>query len=188
PIPETAPINQDSGESTSIIRTVLPVFAALLGLCIILPVLGVVGFMGYSWWQKQQHHRPPPPPQDIIVDPPPKAEPAPVQNQTIHPFLAEAMRTYDDNYKAVSQALHRYLETELGTPIRGLTQANLVEALGGHNLPQKLTDRIVDYLEESEMGRFGPVTDDAGWSLMADTDDLLSQLDEVLQKRNSDEG
>jgi hypothetical protein len=49
-------------------------------------------------------------------------------------------------------------------------------------LNETLVGQIEHCLTQSEMGRYGPITDDDGWALMAETDELLFELDEVFGK------
>jgi hypothetical protein len=100
----------------------------------------------------------------------------------IHPTLAAAMHVNDDNYKTISQAVASYLSEALQTPINGLTRTELARRLHQAGLSKALIERVEDCLAQSEMGRYGPATDDAGWSLMAETDALLRELDGVLKK------
>jgi len=150
----------------------------MVGLCGVIPAAIVLGFGG-NWVWRRRHTifakmEPEPP-----VAPPPAA-PLEQPSQSIHPALVTAMKDTSDNYKAVSRALNAYLSRALQTSVNGLTRAELTSRLGELGLEQTLIERIEDSLTQSELGRFGPVTDDVGWSLMVETDDLLFKLDQVL--------
>ena len=92
------------------------------------------------------------------------------------------MQKYEDNYKAVNQALIAYLETMLEMPVSGLTRPEIARYLRRTGLDERYVQRINDCLVQSETGRYGPVTDDGGWSLMAEADDLLFELDELFEE------
>jgi hypothetical protein len=91
--------------------------------------------------------------------------------------MAEA----SNNFKAVSQALNTYLSDLLGISTWGLTHSDLVSRLQERGVSKTLTDRIKDCLIQSEIGRYGPKTNDEGWALLAQADELLVKLDAVLK-------
>jgi hypothetical protein len=148
----------------------------LLGLCGALPVAVVAG-AGGAWWWQQRRSRPPEPGAGRPLD---KGLRQP--RQMIHPSLAAAMRASDDNHKTVSQTLTGYLSAALQTPLNGLTRTELARRLRQAGLGEELIERVETCLAQSEMGRYGPTADDAGWSLMAETDALLRELDRALGK------
>jgi hypothetical protein len=92
------------------------------------------------------------------------------------------MRVNDNNYKAISQALSSYLNKALQTPVNGLTRTELTRRLRQRGLSRGLIERVEACLAQSEIGRYGPPTEDAGWSLMAETETLLHELDKALAK------
>jgi hypothetical protein len=153
-----------------------PVMGLLfIGLCGALPLAAVLGAGGVWWWQRRRTR-----------GPAPLASKSTHQElrqpgQKIHPSLAAAMRINDDNYKTVSQALHHYLSDMLQLPVHGLTRTELARRLGQRGVSQGLIERIEGCLAQSEMSRFGPTSDDAGWSLMAETDALLRELDGAIR-------
>jgi hypothetical protein len=150
----------------------------LVGLCGVIPAAIVLGFGG-NWVWRRRHTIFAEKESELPVAPRPAA-PLEQPSQSIHPALVTAMKDTSDNYKAVSQALNTYLSQALQTSVNGLTRAELTSRLGGLGLEQTLIERIEDSLTQSELGRFGPVTDDVGWSLMVETDDLLFKLDQTL--------
>ncbi len=107
----------------------------------------------------------------------PAEEPLAHPAQTIHPVLAGAMHRSADNYKAVILALNTYLSDLLETPVNGLTRRELALRLLRRGLEESLVSRVVACLEQSELARYGPLADDAGWDLMVEADDLLFELD-----------
>lgn len=156
---------------------ILPaIFVLLVGVCSMIPIAAVAGAGGLWLWQQRRWTS-----MDRTEVDPPLQQPS----QTIHPLLAAAMKKDDDNYKAVNQALNTYLETALKTPVIGLTRTKLARYLREGGLDERLVERIQHCLAESEVGRYGPITEDAGWSLMAETDELLFSLDEVFGKTSS---
>lgn len=154
-------------------RLTLPLLLLFVGgICVLAPVAAVAGAGGLWWWQRRQTRPPEEATKDTLKQP----------NTSVHPSLAAAMKHNNDNYKAVALALNAYLQTVLKIPVTGLTHSELVKALREYGLDEALVVRIRDCLAQSEMGRYGPVTEDAGWSLMVETDELLFELDEVTGK------
>lgn len=160
----------------------LPLALSLAGIlfwavCAAIPVAAIVG-AGAVWvWQKQHS------PTDYQVKE--KTRELKQPSKKMHPALAAAVAETDDNYKAVAQALNGYLSDMLDMQVSGLTQTDLAKQLQEYGLPKNLTDNIKNYLAESEMGRFGPKNDD-GWDLLARTDDVLLELDNI--RKASGEG
>ncbi len=142
------------------------------GLCGVLPLAVIMGAGGVWWWQRRR--RAP------VVGVKPAWSDLRRPRQIIHPSLAAAMRTHDDNYKTVSLALHHYLGERLQTSLNGLTRTELARRLRERGLNNGLIERIEACLAQSEMGRYGPSPEDAGWALMAETDALLRELDEAI--------
>jgi hypothetical protein len=115
--------------------------------------------------------------------PPKKAKKDTLQAPTekTHPVLLKALAEAGNNYKAVSQALNNYLSEALGISTRGLTHSDLVSRLQDRGLNKTLVERVRDCLIRSEMGRYGPKGEDDGWTLLAQTDELLFKLDAALK-------
>jgi hypothetical protein len=154
----------------------LPVLLLLVvGLCGALPLAAAIGAGGVWWWQQRRSRSTP------------KVSGAENElrrpRQSLHPSLAAAMRANDDNYKAISQALTSYLSAALQTPVNGLTRTELARHLRQRGLSKGLIERLEACLAQSEMGRYGPTTDDTGWSLMAETETLMHELDAVLDAK-----
>jgi hypothetical protein len=153
---------------------VLPFVLLLLWATCAIPVAAVVGAGVFWTWQSRQKGP------EIAADV--EAETLLQPTQTMHPTLAAALaENNDDNYKAISQALTGYLEHILQTPVKGLTQTELVNRLQERGLAKALVNNIKDYLAQSEMRRYGPGSDDEGWDLLTETDEILFELDEVLE-------
>jgi hypothetical protein len=158
----------------------------VVGLCGVLPVVLVLGWGGNWLWQRRQAFF------EALSAPPeskkpkPAASPLPAEEtleepgQSIHPALVAAMKHNNDNYKAVSRALTAYLSDILKTPVNGLTRAELNSRLRAGGVDETLVRRIEACFYQSELGRFGPATDDVGWSLMVEADDVLFNLDRVF--------
>jgi hypothetical protein len=154
----------------------LPLLLMLsLGLCGLIPLAVAVGAGGFWLWQKRQASHIPPLAQE---------EPLQQPSQRIHPVLAAAMKQSEDNFRTVSRALHGYLEDSLGYSVQGLTRTELARRLRQRGLQEGLITRLNDCLAESETGRYGPMTADAGWSLMEATEELLRDLDKVFKPEN----
>lgn len=165
--------------------------------CGVLPVAAALGLGGRWVWLRRaelwEQARRAATAAETRLEPKPKPAPAPVTpsvpepeplqqpTQTIHPALAQAMKGNPDNFKAVSQALAAYLTQALQTSVNGLTRTEIALRLHRHAAPEALVGRIVACLEQSELGRYGPLTEDAGWSLLVETDDLLFALDKIFE-------
>jgi len=153
----------------------IPVFGGIfVVICLLIPLAAIAGAGSFWWWQRRTS----PVAQEIEV------EEISADPQQTHPALAQAMQQYQDNYKIVNQALITYLETILGMPVSGLTRPEIARYLRRTGLDEHYVQRINDCLAQSEMGRYGPVTDDGGWSLMTEADELLFELDELFEGSN----
>jgi hypothetical protein len=159
---------------------VTPVSVILLvGLCGVLPAALAFSVGGKWLWQRRTElfNR-----VKAEAEEKPKEESLQKPRQSIHPALVVAMQDNSDNYKAVSQALNTYLSEMLQTSVNGLTRTELAARLSQYGLNEALIKRIEDCLAQSEIGRYGPVTEDVGWSLMVKTDALLFDLDKRLAR------
>lgn len=172
---EEEEVNPDLFDSSLLQWNVpLSLFVVLvLALCGMVPLAAAGGAGGVWLWHKRKTVAPASPPV-------PERTELLLPSQRIHPLLADTMRQSGDNYRTVSKALYRYLEDVLGSPVKGLARTELTQRLRQANLDQGLLARINDCLDESDMGNYGPNTDDAGWTLMEKTEALLYDLDEAL--------
>lgn len=151
-------------------RMALPMgFLLILAVCVGLPAAAFVGAGSFWMWQKQQGK--------VAVEAVAEDEVLTHPKQSMHPVLIKAMARNDDNYKATRQALVQHLSQLLGTTVKGLTRPDLSQRLEAQGLSKAQIDRVNDCLAEGEVGQFGPKTDDAGWELLAKTDELLFELD-----------
>lgn len=147
-------------------RVVLPMGVILLWtLCAGIPTAVVAGAGGLWLWQKRQE-------KDQL-----KAEAIKQPKETMHPAIAQIITNSDDNYQVVSKALTNYLGQMLGTSVQGLTRSELADRLRAYGLSIMQIHKVNDYLAQSEMGRYSPQTDNAGWELLAKVDKLLFELD-----------
>jgi len=140
-------------------------------ICLLIPLAAIAGAGSLWWWQRRS---------SPVVQEAEVIE-IPTDPQQTHPILAQAMQQYEDNYKAVNQALVTYLGNILGMPVSGLTRPEIARYLRRMSLDERYVQRINDCLAQSEMERYGPVTDDGGWSIMAEADELLFELDELFR-------
>lgn len=165
------PVNPGLVDSaTSGWRVVFPVTVVLFwAVCGAIPIAGLIGGVAVWLWQKQQ------------APAKPKAVPLQRPSQKTHPVLSMAMAEAGNNFKAVSQALNNYLSDLLGISTWGLTHSDLVSRLQERGVNRTLIDRIKDCLIQSEIGRYGPKTNDEGWALLAQADELLVKLDTTLK-------
>ncbi|MCB0208676.1 MAG: BatD family protein, partial [Anaerolineae bacterium] len=151
---------------------VLPMGVVLVWtLCAGIPAAVVVGAGGLWLWQKRQEQNRLE--ADVIKQP----------KETMHSAVAQAIAASDDNYLAVSRALNSYLGQRLDTSVKGLTRTELADRLKAHGLSVMQIHKINDYLAQSEMGRYGPQTDNAGWDLLAKVDKLLFELDKKAEAK-----
>ena len=167
---------QLSPDSLNPVRSIiLPVSVILLWImCGAVPIAAALGAGGLWLWQKRQ--------QQAVV----QAEALQLPGQKMHPILAGAVvKSSNDNYKAVNQAIHTYLSEMLSTSVRGSTQTELISLLQERGLNKTAINKVKECLLESEMGRYGPRTDDQGWALLSKTDELLFELDETFRARGS---
>jgi hypothetical protein len=154
-------------------QTVVPFGLILVAACGAIPLAMATGAGGLWLWQKRQ--------QRLKAE----AEALKSPGQKMHEALLKALPGNDDNYRVVSRALNAYLSEVLQAPTKGLTRTELAKQLQKRGLDKAQIDKINDYLAQSEMGRFGPKTDDAGWELLAKTDALLFELDVRFGKRKT---
>jgi hypothetical protein len=149
---------------------VLPAAAVLFwAICGAIPVAALLGASAVWLLQKRQ---PPKKPQKEVLQAP---------AQKTHPVLLGALAEAGNNFKAVSQALNNYLSEVLGVSTRGLTHSDLTSRLQERGLNKTLIERVKDCLIRSEMGRYGPKSEDDGWTLLTQTDELLFKLDAALK-------
>lgn len=153
---------------------ILPVGVILLwAMCSAIPIAAALGAGGFWLWQKRQ--------QQTAI----QAEALQLPAQKMHPILAHALAKSHDNYKAVNQAIRTYLSEMLTTSVHGSTQTEIIKLLQERGLDKAVINKVKECLIESEMGRYGPGTDDQGWALLSKTDELLFELDEVFKARGS---
>jgi hypothetical protein len=152
-------------------RAVLP-FGLILfwAICGAVPIAMAIGAGGVWLWQRRQRQR------QI------EAETLKSPSQKMHATLIKAFTSHDNNYKVVSQALNSYLSDMLQMPTKGLTRTELARRLQAAGLSKDQISRVNDYLAQSEMGRYSPKTEDAGWELLVKVDKLLFDLDRVFGK------
>lgn len=177
PMPVNPAVNPGLVVSPNAVQKItLPVLGLIvIGLCGALPLAVALGAGGLWWWQQRRRPRISMPklrPESKVLRKP---------RHTLHPSLAAAMRGQDDNYKVVALALQSYLGAALKTPVSGLTRTELARRLREAGLTIGLIERLETCLAQSEIGRYGPATDDAGWGLMAETEALLGELDTALK-------
>ncbi|MCB0191261.1 MAG: BatD family protein [Anaerolineae bacterium] len=162
-----------SGSLESSWSVILPMGVVLVWtICAGIPTAVVVGAGGLWLWQKRQKKNGSE--ADAINQP----------KEMMHPAIAQALTMSNDNYQAVSRALTDYLGQRLGSSVKGLTRMELAERLKADNLSMLQIHKINDYLARSEMGRYGPQTDNAGWDLLAKADKLLFELDEKAEAKS----
>ncbi len=98
-----------------------------------------------------------------------------------HKILNEANRHHSDSHAVVQRALLGYLSDKLNRPTTGLTTDQLLNLLADYDLDPGLRERIRAILEQVEISRFAPVGDSATQSLVADTKQLINDLEKAFR-------
>lgn len=161
-----------AGPADSSWQAFVPAAAVLFwAVCGAVPIATLIGAGVVWWWQKRT----------VQAKPKPKAGPLQAPTQRTHPALSRAIPGAGNNFKATSQALNNYLTDVLGISTWGLTHSDLIARLQERGLSKTLVDKVKECLIQSEIGRYGPKSDDEGWALLAQTDDLLFKLDAALK-------
>ena len=87
----------------------------------------------------------------------------------------------DDLYHACGQVLTTYMAQKLDHSLTGMTQNSIVRLLDEQGVDSELSGRVERCLMLSEMGRYAPADlYKAGDELLAETDELIADLDKVL--------
>lgn len=164
-------VNQDFLDSVES-SLVVPLGVILAGtICGGLPLAVLAGAGGVWLWQKRRRR--------AAAAKPAVAALQPLQ-QSLHPALLHALADSQGNYQAIHRALTRYLSDRLGVPVAGLTRHELAQRLKTREVSPVQISQIQAYLDQAEIGRFGPPSEDAGWELVGKTDKLLHALDRGL--------
>jgi hypothetical protein len=169
---DNQPVNQILPDSLEMSFPMALSIAAILFwiVCSAIPVAAVTGAGAVWMWHQKKHQVEK---EATVLKQPSK---------TMHPTLAAALAQNNDNYKAASEAMNVYLSQALSVSATGLTRTELANHLHRRGVPKSLINKIKDYLARSEMGRFGPKSDDNGWELLARTDELLFELDKAFDE------
>lgn len=137
----------------------------------LLPVLIVGGVQ--IWQRKQRRLR-----QDVAY-----ARDVRAQRVALN-ILAEAQQqdaTNDAN--AAGRALLGYLSDKLNTPTAGLTTNDLINLLNESRLDATLIDRTQTLLHQIDIGRFAPITAGRAGTIIADTQQLINDLEKSFGRR-----
>lgn len=84
---------------------------------------------------------------------------------------------------AAGRALLGYLSDKLNKPTAGLTTEGLINLLRESGLDLALIERVREILHRIDVGRFAPITEGDGQSIMVDTQHLINSLEKALGKR-----
>jgi hypothetical protein len=93
-------------------------------------------------------------------------------------ILSSAGQHDEDGYAAAQRALLGYLSDKLNRPTVGLTTNELVDLLREEKLASELIERIRAILVETDAGRFAPIEETAEQSLVAETRQLINDLEQ----------
>ncbi len=97
-------------------------------------------------------------------------------------ILHEAHRSGVDSYAAAHRALLGYLSDKLNRPTAGLTNDSLLAVLQESRLNPALVERVKGTLEQIEIGRFAPGGQAAVESFLAETQQLINDLENSFKK------
>lgn len=97
-------------------------------------------------------------------------------------MLHEAHRSGVDSYAAAHRALLGYLSDKLNRPTAGLTNNSLLAVLQESRLNPALIERVKGTLEQIEIGRFAPGGQAAVESFLAETQQLINDLESSFKK------
>ena len=84
---------------------------------------------------------------------------------------------------AAGRALLGYLSDKLNKPTAGLTTNDLIDVLHQSGLDSSLIDRIRTLLHQIDVGRFAPVGKGQARTMLADTQQLINDLEKSFGKR-----
>ena len=100
-----------------------------------------------------------------------------------HKILTNAQQHQGDGYAATQRAVLGYLSDKLNRPTAGLTTDNLIKLLVESKLDPTLIERIKGILGQIEISRFAPIEEAATQSLLAETKQLIDDLERFFGKR-----
>jgi hypothetical protein len=100
--------------------------------------------------------------------------------RTARQILAQAEQANVDSYALVQRALLGYLSDKLNQPTVGLTTGDLTSLLSKAGLETTLIERVQTTLSQTDIGRFAPVEKGAAQSLVADTRQLIDELEKAF--------
>jgi hypothetical protein len=92
-------------------------------------------------------------------------------------ILSGAGQNCEDSYATVQRALLGYLSDKLNRPTVGLTTDELIDLLRERKLDPELIERVRAILIETDAGRFAPIEETAGQTLVAETRQLVNDLE-----------
>ena len=99
-------------------------------------------------------------------------------------ILAEAQHPGGANQAAAAgRALLGYLSDKLNQPTTGLTTASLIDLLRSSRLDAALVDRVQAVLDQVDIGRFAPIARGGGQALIAETRQLINDLEKSFGRR-----
>lgn len=84
---------------------------------------------------------------------------------------------------AAGRALLGYLSDKLNMPVSGLTTNGLIALLRKSRLRENLVQRVENIMHRIDVGRYAPISDEAGQGLLADTRHLIKDLEKAFGKR-----
>ncbi len=102
--------------------------------------------------------------------------------RTARQTLAQAEQADVDSYALVQRALLGYLSDKLNQPTVGLTTGDLTSLLNKAGLEPVLIERVQTILSQADIGRFAPVEKGAAQSLVADTRQLIDDLEKAFRR------
>jgi hypothetical protein len=97
-------------------------------------------------------------------------------------ILHQAHHAGADSYAAAHRALLGYLSDKLNRPTAGLTNNNLISVLHEARLDPGLIERVKVALDQIDVGRFAPGGEATVESFLAETQQLISDLENSFKK------
>jgi hypothetical protein len=98
-------------------------------------------------------------------------------------ILNQARQAGDNPANAAGRAILGYLSDKLNKPTVGLTTNRLINLLRDHQLDPALINRVRTLLDQIDIGRFAPVSESAGHSMLDDAQQLVNDIEKSLGKK-----
>ncbi|MCA9975122.1 MAG: hypothetical protein KC413_05205, partial [Anaerolineales bacterium] len=98
-----------------------------------------------------------------------------------HQALRQARQTGADPYAVSTQVILTYLKDKLGQPVVGLTRSALAALLAETAVTESAAAQLLALLDQSDLARFAPGSQQGGDDLLAATEQLINHLEQEIQ-------